>query len=312
MLEERIQTAGVCAHGEFRMKISSSKILLVRSGALGDTLLTLPLAASIRSRHPEAALTFLGTRAYKDLLPGDLSFAPIDGPNWSWLFSDQRKGRNQHEAVFQRACVVLNRPDDVVRNLKHAGTTDIRTAASRPPAGKHLVEHLHNELGLPVPEPEPCLKHLASTEKEDLLWIHPGSGGPKKCLPLPLLSALAGDLVECTGWQLAITAGEEDEFLKTFPAWEDLVRGPNVILLDRKPLIGLVERLRGARLFIGNDSGIGHLAAGLGIPSAVFFVRTDPLQWVPWVPKKQILAIDCRAGYPREIKWAEQIMKLTG
>ncbi|MEP7352438.1 MAG: glycosyltransferase family 9 protein [Acidobacteriota bacterium] len=36
-----------------------------------------------------------------------------------------------------------------------------------------------------------------------------------------------------------------------------------------------------ARLYIGNDSGIGHLAAAVGVPVVSIFLSTDPLVWAP-------------------------------
>ncbi len=292
------------------MKTFSQNVLLIRSGALGDTLLTLPLLASIRSRHPHALVTFLGRRAYKELLPAGIAFEPMDRTDWLWLFGGGGETPPAGAPVFQRAYVVLNRPEDVVRNLRKARTTDIRVASSRPRAGKHVVEHMHEDLGMPVPRPAPALIHLADREKEDLLWVHPGSGGMEKCVPLPLLVALAKDLVERTGWKLAVTRGEEDGFLKTAPEWGSLLQGRGTLFLDCKPLTDLVARLSGARLFIGNDSGIGHLAAGLGIPSAVFFVTTDPAQWAPWVPRRQLLAVDYRKKDSRRTDWAGEIMRL--
>ena len=292
------------------MTTDSPRILIVRSGALGDMLLTLPLVASIRIRHPDAAITFLGNRACKRLFPTGISCEPIDGQDWVWLFGNGSEKIPPPAGFFHRAYVILNRPEDVVRNLKRAGTADVRVASSTPRPGKHLVEHLHEELGLLTPEPEPCLSHLAASIKEDLFWLHPGSGGPQKCVPLTVLAELAEDLAVRTGWKLAVTAGEEDEFLRNSPQWADLVQSPHALFLDRKPLTELVAQLRGARLFIGNDSGIAHLATGLGIPSAVFFVSTDPDQWAPWVPKKQLLVLDCRATDSDRASWAGEILKL--
>jgi heptosyltransferase-3 len=39
--------------------------------------------------------------------------------------------------------------------------------------------------------------------------------------------------------------------------------------------------LRGARIFVGNDSGISHLAAAVGTPVTVFFRASDPKVWAP-------------------------------
>jgi ADP-heptose:LPS heptosyltransferase len=44
-----------------------------------------------------------------------------------------------------------------------------------------------------------------------------------------------------------------------------------------------------ARLYIGNDSGIGHLAAAVGIPVIAIFLVTDPKIWAPRGPLAAVL-----------------------
>jgi heptosyltransferase III len=54
--------------------------------------------------------------------------------------------------------------------------------------------------------------------------------------------------------------------------------------------IGQLARwLSGAKLYVGNDSGIAHLAAAVGVPVAVFFGPTDPAVWAPRGPSVTVL-----------------------
>ena len=48
------------------------------------------------------------------------------------------------------------------------------------------------------------------------------------------------------------------------------------------PLSRVKSLLRGASLFIGNDSGPAHMAAAFGIPVIVVFGSSDPAIWGPW------------------------------
>jgi len=57
-------------------------------------------------------------------------------------------------------------------------------------------------------------------------------------------------------------------------------------------LLGLLSALSGANLFIGNDSGPGHLAGLLGIPTISLFGPTDPARWKPLGPKVRVLRGD--------------------
>jgi ADP-heptose:LPS heptosyltransferase len=158
------------------------------------------------------------------------------------------------------------------------------------------VAHLHEALGFPVPPRLPALRELAPLDKSDVIWIHPGSGGPKKCVPLETITRLAEILRNETGLAVAVTAGEADGFLRDLPEWEKLIHGPRTILVENRPIAELCRELGSAQLFVGNDSGISHLAANLGVPSAVFFISSDPIQWSPWVAADQLRIIHCRGG----------------
>jgi ADP-heptose:LPS heptosyltransferase len=62
------------------------------------------------------------------------------------------------------------------------------------------------------------------------------------------------------------------------------LRGPEEELdgaLRVADLYELATWLRRARIFVGNDSGISHLAAAVGTPMVAFFRVTDPRVWAP-------------------------------
>jgi heptosyltransferase III len=102
-------------------------------------------------------------------------------------------------------------------------------------------------------------------EREDYAVIHPFSGSPRKNWPLEKFRALADKLerVMPVRW----CAGEEDPPL------------PGAVRID--DLYELGCWLAKARLYIGNDSGITHLAAAVGTPVLALFGPTDPDVWAP-------------------------------
>jgi ADP-heptose:LPS heptosyltransferase len=271
-------------------------VIVVRPGSLGDTILTLPLLGSIRARHPNAAVTFLGSRAYKDLCPSWIDFQAIENPRWLWLFGAAREEGPESRTKIETAYVILAHPDDVIGQLRKAGAGQVFHVSSRPPQGKHIVEHLHEGLGLPVPPREPALRHLAAGERRDLIWVHPGSGGQRKCAPLEKLVPLIEKLKRHTGWPAAVTVGEEDAFLMDQALWPRLVEAAGTLVLERRPLREVWSTLGTSRLYVGNDSGISHLAAGLGVASIVLFSASDPAQWSPWVTPEQLTVVDLRGG----------------
>jgi heptosyltransferase-3 len=104
-----------------------------------------------------------------------------------------------------------------------------------------------------------------AVEREDYAVIHPFSGSARKNWPLEKFRALAGKLerVMTVKW----CAGEEDPPLAGAVRIDDLYE--------------LACWLAKARLYIGNDSGVTHLAAAVGTPVLALFGPTDPEVWVP-------------------------------
>lgn len=272
----------------------SESVLVLRPGALGDTILTLPLLQSAAEKHPSAEITFLGTRAYLDLAPKSVVSEAIDSPRWLWLFEDDPVPTRQDNRAWDHAYLVLSRPDFISRRLAAAGTKVIRTVSPARVDKAHVVESVHRGLGLPGPPKRPALIHCAPQRpSRDVIWVHPGSGGPHKCAPLELIASYAQEERKKTGLPIAVTMGEADAFLRDLHGWDKLV-GLADVVYENPPLRDLCQKLGGAALFIGNDSGMSHLAAGLGVPSTVFFVSTDPVEWAPWAPDDQVKVVDLR------------------
>jgi heptosyltransferase-3 len=98
-------------------------------------------------------------------------------------------------------------------------------------------------------------------EREHVV-IHPFSGSPRKNWPLDRYQELARRIRGPVQW----CAGPEEQL-------ENAVRIPN--------LYDLACWLSTARLYIGNDSGITHLAAATGTPVVAIFGPTNPAVWAP-------------------------------
>ena len=112
----------------------------------------------------------------------------------------------------------------------------------------------------------------SDADREEFAVIHPFSGSPRKNWPLENFQALAAQL----GRDMPVRwcAGDDD------PALPGAVRIPD--------LYDLACWLAKARLYIGNDSGITHLAAAVGTPVLAFFGPTDPDVWAPRGPHVRI------------------------
>jgi len=158
-----------------------------------------------------------------------------------------------------------NRPE--FREQVQALGLPFQFLSALPPAGEriHAADFFLEQAGgagLAVPRIE-----CPPVERRDFAVIHPFSGSARKNWPLERYQELAKRLSLDVQW----CAGPEEEL-------DHAVRAEN--------LWDLACWLRSARVYIGNDSGITHLAAAVGTPVVAVFGPTDPELWAPrgrWV-----------------------------
>ena len=101
--------------------------------------------------------------------------------------------------------------------------------------------------------------------------IHPFSSSPKKCWPLDRYRQLAARVKIPVRW----LAGPEEHLA-------------GAVHID--DLYELACWLAAARVYIGNDAGITHLAAAVGTPVVALFGPTDPRIWAPRGPHVHVIA----------------------
>ena len=110
------------------------------------------------------------------------------------------------------------------------------------------------------------------------LVVHPGAGSAAKCWPAAAFARVLTTLASRARMNVAVHQGPADAAAGT--ALRQHV-GDGVVWLMEPTLPELAGVLAGAALFVGNDSGVSHLAAALGVPSLVLFDARH-LDWRPW------------------------------
>jgi ADP-heptose:LPS heptosyltransferase len=124
-----------------------------------------------------------------------------------------------------------------------------------------------------VGQPTGAIPSIAcEVERENFAVIHPFSGSPRKNWPLEKFQRLARSLER--RMPVFWCAGREDPPLPGARYIEDLYE--------------LARWLARASLYVGNDSGVSHLAAAVGTPVLVLFGPTDPAVWAPRGPNVRI------------------------
>lgn len=162
--------------------------------------------------------------------------------------------------------------------LRTLGELGIRPSRAGPPR-LALPQRLEPTVG---PEPR-----RASPSEGLYVCIHPGSGGKHKNWPQERFLDAA----------LRIRSADDSPGVKILlgPAEEDCRRfwagreAPGVEIIGGLGILELATILSGADGYLGNDSGVTHLAAALQIPTVALFGPTDPARWGPRGPNVRIL-----------------------
>lgn len=284
------------------------KILVLRGGALGDFIVTLPALALLRRRWPEAQIELIGNASAAILARDERLLDTIHSQHearWSALFGTAALP-SALAAWLAEFDLVLNYWPDPEGELRarfpvRAGQRFLHAAAmpAQAPAAAHYCAPLC-ELGLETadyffrfavadragspsrpefsetsPAPGPTAHDdTESRPRTDLIAIHPGSGSPRKNWPAERWRELIASLK--TPILLIVGEAENESWLA-----QTATPAAPVELAANLPLPVLRERLTRCRFFIGHDSGISHLAAACGVPSLLLFGPTDPAMWAP-------------------------------
>jgi len=300
------------------------KILVIRGGAIGDFILTLPAIAALRSHFPEAYLEVLGYPHIVSLArtSGLVDRAQsIEARSLAGFFA--RHGSLAEDMVdyfseFDLIISYLYDPDDIFRtNVSRCTPGQFIAGPHRPQesAGLHAtkvflqpLERLaifdanqvpHLNVG-PRPSP-PAVNQLTGAPTDPArhqartLALHPGSGSERKNWPEAGWADLVQYLIQETEFNLLLVGGEaEGERLQRLAAALPPAR---VRVAQSVPLTDLAFLLCGCAGFIGHDSGISHLAAAVGLPGLLLWGDSLEEIWRP--PSQKITILRHPAGIER-------------
>lgn len=287
-------------------------LIVLHHGAIGDFLLALSVIQSVRRHLGVGRVTAIATAASARLAAGRSAVDDWRSPEAVGLHSlfrddgdlDQRLIGLLHPAM--RVLSFLSGPMEAMHARLSRGRVGAGTGPAALPSATHhpprvvsvdprpsgLPRHITGQWteavraqGWSVSDPDPAILRMerrASNghDRRSRVLIHPGAGGLDKCWPVERFMELADALAaHAVHWMLGPTE------LEIEPARFDGLRrraaGRNepVWIADR--LEPAAERIAEADLYIGNDAGMTHLAAAVGVRTVALFGPTDPRIWRP-------------------------------
>jgi heptosyltransferase III len=277
------------------------RILVIRGGAIGDFILTLPALKALRDTYPDTHIEVLGYKHIAALAENRFYAQAVRSIEYGPLSSFFAKNSEisaelaDYFPSFDLIISYLYDPDQIFENnLRRCGVKKLlcgpaRIAATGGHAARQLARPIE-ELGIRVPdltekiflseEDRQLGREFRPIRSQPIIAIHPGSGSKEKNWPLQnwieLFSREHCHVEKRSS--LIVISGEADEAqsAQLQQTWksQDIRFAKNLMLPH---LAGVLEH----SIFIGHDSGISHLAAAAGASCILLFGPTDPNVWAP-------------------------------
>jgi heptosyltransferase-3 len=291
------------------------RILLIRWGGLGDLLVALPAVRLIGRLYRSASLTLIGRKAYASLL---LETGVVDrvigeeSSNASSLFRESGGARcreaewleefdlvvgwlNREKSGFPEAGRCFGAGDKrwkIIRYDPGSGEPISRVFFGRTLEAleaKPLPSGCYDDCArLPldgIPPEAVALGRGVYSPGQKFVVIHPGSGGETKRWPLDNFLEIARRL-RGRGVTGTLVIGEAERAIER--RVDQAARSLGWVCLRSPALLPLALAMARADLYIGNDSGITHLAAACGAEAVALF-RDDLLD--AWRPAGKVHAL---------------------
>ena len=309
--------------------------LIVRLGALGDIIHTIPAAAALRAAYPAAPIDWLVEERHREIL--DLvtcidRVVVVQRPTpGGWIQATRALRTRRYTAAldFQglMKSAVLARASGATQvlgfSIWHLREKSARpfysesvNVAARPDEERHVIHknlRLLRGLGITDPSISFPLRHVPSAALDAMVAqaagvpfavINPGAAWPNKRWDSARFGELASFLREVRGLVPFVLWGPGEEGL----AREVVAASGGAALMAPATRLGdLVEICRAASLMVSGDTGPLHIAAAVGTPIVSIFGPTDPQRNGPWLADDIAASrySSCACKYDRECHNAE-------
>ena len=266
--------------------------LIWHEGALGDILLSLPSIRCIKKAGHRILLVSRGPQGRLLLDSGEVDHVSDCGSvRWTGLFTGERVSgldrmpriycfaRRPHQGAA-KALAALYRNVTVIR-CSPVPETSLAWSELEQTAGS-CPDVASQELFAPL-----RLGDARVSERgRAVVAVHPGSGGSRKCWPWEryeqVIRALSSGFP--VRWLFITGPAESGQLKDRIRALASGLGGDRARVVEGEPLVRLAAELGSALLYIGNDSGITHLAAWLGVTTIAVFGPTSDAVWAPPLP----------------------------
>jgi len=285
-----------------------NRILVIRGGAIGDFILTLPALKALRDAYPRAHLEILGYKHIAVLAENRFYAQAVRSIEYGALSSFFAKNSQpstelaHYFASFDLIISYLYDPDGIFENnLRRCGVEELIRGPTKIDNHEHAIRQLAQpleQLGLRVDDlaarifpsdaDRNAVEKLLGRFSKPVVVFHPGSGSEKKNWPLENWIDIGNHLLDSNDLRgsLVVVSGEADQ--DRVRPLRAIWKNERVRFASNFPLPELAALFQDA-IFLGHDSGISHLAAAAGANCILLFGPTNPDVWVPMNENVQVI-----------------------
>ena len=275
-------------------------LIVLHQGAIGDFLIALPVIQSVREHLGATCVTAIASAPSARLAAGrsvvDRWLCPENLGLYRLFCRDLPVGKplTSHLAEADAVFSFLGGTGHVVHDRLAELTAAPVVSIDPRPRESTRADRLHisrqwmddiRQAGWDIAEPRPASIRFDRPPPSPMprVLVHPGSGGVSKCWPLERFVELAESLpgTDVT-WMLGPADARQARGLQDRS--EPILFEPE---LDQA-----VTQMATYDLYIGNDSGITHLAAAIGLPTVAIFATPAPRLWRPLGDRVRLVAPD--------------------
>jgi ADP-heptose:LPS heptosyltransferase len=275
-------------------------ILFITASRVGDAVLSSGLVRKLSEEMPHARFTVVASPLTAPLFQ--------DVPALDRLIALEKGQFSSHWVTLWRQ--VRGRRWGLVVDMRGSGLARFLNARRRavhkplPPGLEplHKVVEAARVLKLEDEAPPPFLytseareagaEAMLAGSSGPLLAIAPATNWAGKTWPAERFAVVAAELLARDGpladGRLLLLGGPNDRFAAE-AVRRVIPRARLVDTVGRTDLLTAYALLKRARLFIGNDSGLMHLAAAAGAPTLGLFGPSDERLYAPWGPHSRVL-----------------------
>ena len=286
------------------------KILVIHQGALGDLVLSFPALLSLKQeKKASVALLCSGDpgKIARELNVVDAHFS-LESARFCTLFSEEMTPVAKEFISGYDIIILISFSDAIEGHLRQNHGGKVYKISPRPPVEDetHVAQYVIKQFvakgllreGVSLSGGHP-VEQMQSLREKNLIIMHPGAGSPRKRWPVENFIQVASIIGGMNLGKVIFVVGPAESGLARFI--KDRPKG-GFRVYEVYDLSYVMALVRQARCFVGNDSGVTHLAAFMGIPTVAIFGPSSPKRWSPVGPATTVLRgeADCAPCFEKD------------